>query len=44
MNKNTLLEEDMFADATSFDKIDPIEGKRLSSLVNQLNQGNKDIQ
>ena len=44
MNKNTLLEEDMFADATSFDKIDPIEGKRLSSLVNQLNQVTKDIQ
>ena len=43
-NKRTLLEEDIFADASSFDKVDPIEGKRLSSLVNQLNKVTKDIQ
>ena len=43
-NKNILLEDDMFAESSSFDKVDPIEGKRLSSLVNQLNQVTKDIQ
>ena len=43
-NKRTLLEEDIFADASSFDKVDPVEGKRLSSLVNQLNKVTKDIQ
>ena len=43
-NKRTLLEEDIFADASSFDKVDPIEGKRLSSLVNQLKKVTKDIQ
>ena len=42
-NKNMLLEDDIFADAASFDKVDPIEGKRLSSLVNQLNKLTKDI-
>jgi hypothetical protein len=43
-NKNLLLEDEMFAESSSFDKVDPIEGKRLSSLVNQLNQVTKDIQ
>ena len=43
-NKNILLEDEMFAESSSFDKVDPIEGKRLSSLVNQLNQVTKDIQ
>ena len=26
-NKRTLLEEDIFADASSFDKVDPVEGR-----------------
>ena len=37
-NKETLLEDDIFADASSFDNVTQKEGKRLSTLVNHLNQ------
>ena len=43
-NKSVLLEDDIFADASSFDNVTPKEGKRLSSLVNQLNQVTKEVQ
>tara|TARA_R100001440_G_scaffold65544_1_gene86421 strand:+ start:715 stop:1284 length:570 start_codon:yes stop_codon:yes gene_type:complete len=42
-NKTLLLEDEMFAESSSFDNVDPKEGKRLSSLVHQLNQVTKEI-